>query len=472
MGIWDALRRLTTTAATVPPNTSRETIPPSRPSELVERFGAESGRHAIARKAREMYDRDPRVQGMIRALARDATKGGFTVTVTEGPRAEEAQAVIDALVARLRLKRRMDDFIRMSARDGDLFLECGVSAARQIVELTRKPPLQMVRLSDEFDRFPDPGAAFAWTDAASAAAGSLGREAVTFPEFLMLQARWNHDSEQRYGSPEFAAAVGAWKKVNEGEVDVAIRRKTRAGVVFVHKLVGADEAQIAAYKAANRTDEHFPAKTDYYLNFEGGIDRLEGDGDLGEIGDVEHHIQTMTAASPVPLELVAYGANLNRDVLQEKKRQYDEGIAATQGWAADQIIDPLIERELLLAGILPENVAYTIGWPSKRVLTPQDIQALAGAVNQMRAGGWSDGAVWALIESYLPDELTLDGLFSGPPAPPPAAVAAPAEAEDAEDDAEDNVAEATVPAYLYTETMGAVNRLVGRLEMAVLEDGA
>ena len=409
-----------------------------------------------------MYDRDPRIQGAIRTLARDATKNGFTVTFADGPRAEEAQEIVDALIDRLKVKRRLDDWLRMTMRDGDLFLEPGVSAQRRIVEITRKPVLQMVRLSDEFDRFADPLRAFAWTDQMKAAGGAVGAGAVVFPEFLIIHARWLHDSEQRYGRPEFAAALGAWKRASEGELDVAIRRKTRAGVRYVHTLVGASDADIAAYKASNRQalDTPFPAKADYFLNFEGGITALQGDGELGEIGDIEHHIQTMTAASPVPLELLAYGANLNRDVIQEKKAQYDEGIAAAQGWLEDQIIGPLIERELLLAGILPESVAYSVGWPSKRLLTPQDIQALAAAVTQMRDGGWSDEAIWALIESYLPDDLTLEGLFNAPPAPPDTAD---------NPDTGDDVAETTVPARLYAETIGAVNRLVGRLEMAMEE---
>lgn len=477
MGIIDRIRGLLQTP-TAPPNTSRETVPPARPSELVARFAAESGRHETVRRAREMYARDPRIQGMLRSLARDATKNGFSITVTGGPRAAEAQAAVDALLARLKLKRRLDDWLRMAARDGDLFLELGVSAERQIVEVTRKPTLQMVRLSDEADRFADPERAFAWTDQAAVASGSLGDGAVTFPEFLILHARWNHDTETRYGSPEFAAALGAWKKATEGELDVAVGRKTRSGVRYVHRLVGASEADIAAYKAANRQalDAPFPAKADYFLNFDGGIDTLQGDANLGEIRDIEHHIQTMTAASPVPLELVAYGANLNRDVLQEKKAQYDEGVAATQSWLVDQILEPLIEREWLLRGILPENVAYSIGWPSKRVLAPQDLQALAAAVGQMRSGGWSDGAIWALIEPHLPDDIDAATLFDAEPAQPPVppAAAPPDDDDEAEGDDEDDAlfaAEATVPAALYVETVGAVNRLIGRLEMATLEEG-
>jgi hypothetical protein len=474
MSILDRIKSAFAAPAPVPPNTSRETIPPARPSELIARFTAESGRAELVRRAREMYARDPRIQGMIRTLARDATKNGFTITVENGD--ARAQEAADDLVKRLRLKRKLDDWLRMAARDGDLFLEVGVAADRRIVEVTRKPTLQMARLSDEFDRFADPARAFAWADAAAVASGTIDEKAVFFPEFLILHARWQHDTEQRYGQPEFAAAVGAWKKTTEGELDLAVGRKTRSGVRYVHNLVGASQADIEAYKATNRQalDTPFPAKADLFINFEGGVDTLQGDNNLGEIRDIEHHLQTMTAASPVPLELTAYGANLNRDVLQEKKAQYDEGIAAAQGWLSDQIIEPLLEREWLLAGILPETVEYSIGWPAKRVLAAADLQALAAAVDTMRRGGWSDEAIWALIEHHLPDDMALEMLFDGAPepAPEPALAGQPADAPDEPDEPDepdddaDDVAEAAVPARLYAETMGAVQRLIGRLEMA------
>jgi hypothetical protein len=451
MAITDRLKRLFTTGS-VPDNTSREITPVVRPSATTDLrgrlFGDESGRHEIIRRCRDMYAADPRAEGMLRMMARDATRHGFTLTVAgSDAQSRRAQEIAAAAVRRLKLKTRIEDWVRLGARDGDLYLEPGVGRDMTIVEVTRKPTLGMVRLSDAFDRFPDPARAFAYVDPSAAALGLVDERATYFPQFLMVHARWNHDSESRYGTPEFASARGAWKKLTEGELDLAIRRKTRAGIKYVHSLIGATDADIDAYKTVNEQalNNPFAAAADFFLNFEGGIDVLDGDPHLGEMADIYHHLQTWSAASVVPLELLAYGENLNRDVLGEKRAQYDETLEQVRAWAADEIIAPLIEREWLLAGILPESLEYAVGWPSRKVVSPADLNGLVAAVNAMRTGGWSEDAVWALIEPYVPDEIGRDALFAGPP-PAPAA-----------------------PGLAAAETAGAVNRLLGRLEQAQID---
>ena len=253
---------------------------------------------------------------------------------------------------RLEWNKRLYGWVFANSRDGDLFMELGVSAEMEIVEVTCKPPLQMTRLSDEFDRFADPARAFAWSDQMMTMMGQGADSAVYFPQFLMVHGRWEHDAGSRYGTPEFASAIPAWKKIKEGEIDVAIRRKVRAGVRYVHRIPEADEAQLEAYKEANQEsfDRPYAGVSDFFMNFtDGGIDVLVGDAHLGEIGDVEHHIQTWSAGSSVPLELLAYGANLNRDVLEDKRGQYAETLGHIREWATDELVRPILERQWLLA---------------------------------------------------------------------------------------------------------------------------
>lgn len=450
MAITDRIRRFFS-AEDVPANTSREITPVTRLADLRGQFAADDyGRHAVVRRCREMYASDPRAEGMLRMMSRDVTRSGFSLTVANtdtDKTAALAQTVADAAIARLELKRHLADWLRLGARDGDLFLELGVSADMAVVEVTRKPTLGMTRLSDAFDRFPDPRQAFAWSDPMSAATGMLDDRATYFPQFLVVHARWNHDSESRYGSPEFASARGAWKKLIEGEIDLAIRRKTRAGIKYVHRLIGASPADIEDYKTVNERalTQPFAAAADFFVNFEGGIDVLDGDPHLGEMADIFHHLQTWSAASVVPLELLAFGENLNRDVLEDKKAQYDETLEQVRAWTADEIIAPIIEREWLLHDILPEDVTYNIGWPSRKMLDPAGLAALVGAVNAMRLAGWSDAAIWSLAEPYLPDEITMETLFDGLP-------------------------DAAPDTPVVAEAVGAVNRLIGRLEMATLRD--
>lgn len=375
---------------------------------MATRFQAETERASTVRTCQLMYKTDPRAKGVLRTLARDTMKGGYRLVVSEGLQAEKAQEVADALEKRVKLNKLLRDWVLLSARDGDSFIELGITADGLIAELTRKPSLQMRRNSNDFDRFDDPAHAFVWSDEALFVTGDV----VYFPYFLMVQARWDYDGDGRYGTPEFASANGVWKKVTEGELDIAIRRKTRAGQKYVHKLIGATPADLESYKTENQDalDNPFAAVADFFINFDGGIEVVGGDAQLAEIGDVEHHIQTWSASSPVPLELVAYGSNLNRDVLGEKKAQYDETLDDVRAWTADELIKPIVERQWLLAGILPESLTYEVQWATKRNLTPADMQAVAEAALRFRVLGWPDEKIWQVLSQFLPDGVNTNEL--------------------------------------------------------------
>ena len=74
-----------------------------------------------------MYKTDARAKGVIQTLARDMTRGGFSVSIPEDRSAEE---IATGLAKRLKLSTRLDDWVRLALRDGDTFLEIGVAATR------------------------------------------------------------------------------------------------------------------------------------------------------------------------------------------------------------------------------------------------------------------------------------------------------------------------------------------------------
>lgn len=406
-----------TTAAQNDRDTSLMVQPPDRSmATFLESLTAVGGdRHETIQACRAMYAEDGRAEEILHTLARDATSSGFTVAVTDNPQAQE---VADALIKRTGLTAGLlADYTKMAARDGDLLIELGIDdRAMHIVSLSRKPTLEMIRLSDEFDRFPDPRKAYAWTDRSHARRGKAGPKAIYFPAFAIVHGRWNHDSDSRYGRPEFASSQRAYKRVVEGELDVAIRRKTRAGVRYVHSLPDASPTDIEAYKEVNQEalQKPFAAVADYFISG-GTISLLAGDADLANIGDVEHHIQTWSAASPVPLELLAYGANLNRDVLSDKRAQYEQTLSDTRNWITDQIIRPILERQWLLAGILPDALDYQITWTVAHELTADDLLKLVEAMGKMVELGLDRAAVWALLSGHLPAHITPDVLFGDLP---------------------------------------------------------
>lgn len=377
---------------TAPAAGATTATPPPRPAtpEVVTRLQVEHDRRTVVAECREMYRSDTRAEGVIDAVARDAVKGGFRLKVSNATggaaQARRAQEAAEAMLARLRLAERLDDYLRLTLRDGDSFLEVVVSAAQEIVGLSHKPTLEMHRDSDRFDHFPDPRRAYWWSDAPWSAA-TPSREALWFADWQVVHARWSHDEGSRYGRPLFAAARGAWKRVKEGELDVAIRRKTRAGLKFIHALEGASEADLETYKERNKAilDNPFAAVADFFSSQRTTITAVQGDARLGEIEDVKHHIRTLFIGSPMPMALLGYGEDLNRDVLQKQEEQYRNALESVATWAQEQLVVPLLELQWLLAGILPETLTYSIQWAHKRPVTPQDVREAAEAVTRLKA---------------------------------------------------------------------------------------
>lgn len=385
------------------PTTSDELVKPKAgPSEGLARMEADRDREAVVKTCQRMYDEDPRADGVLHTLARDIVGAGFTVTTGNS----QADEIASALIANLDLGSRLDDWVRLTARDGDSFLEVEVSAAREIVSVTRKPTLEMHRNSNRQDAFDDARYAFWWSDQAYTwnAPTATDKDALWFAEWQIVHARWNHDEGKRYGRPLFRSATGAWKRITEGEHDVATRRKTRAGMKYNHQFpTGTTPQEIERYKQLNADilDSPLAAIQDWFGTAE--IRTVEGDAKVSDIEDILHHIRTWWVASPVPMSLLGYGQDLNRDVLQEQKEQYDEALGEIRPWVEHEIVTPLLELAWLLAGILPETLTVEYHWKAKRVLKPSDLRDIADAALRLRGLGLSDAAIWQLVQQFLPD---------------------------------------------------------------------
>jgi hypothetical protein len=227
-------------------------------------------------------------------------------------------------------------------------------------------------------------------------------DAIWFAAWQIVHARWDHDEGKRYGTPLFGSATGAWKRMVEGERDIAIRRKTRAGIKYNHKFPpGTSPETIKAYRAENKSalDDPWAAAADFFGTTD--IEVVQGDARLAEIADVMHHIRTWWLASPVPMSLLGYGQDLNRDVLEKQKEQYDESIPVLQTWVTDEIVRPLLELEWLLHGIWPANLDYEIQWKRKQTLKPADVAALADAALRLRALNWPEEIVIEILSLFI-----------------------------------------------------------------------
>lgn len=383
-------------------------------NELANRFRADTERKEIIETCRKMYKADPRVKKMHTTLARDLVKGGFVVKCNN----ERARKIATDLQTRLSLNQRCEDYGRLTARDGDSFIEIGVDQAMNITEITRKPTLKMHRMTNDADQFVDPARAF-WLGDSSGYSTAIPKNAIWFAEWQMIHLRWDHDEENRYGTPMMSTATSAYRRVHEGETDVAVRRKTRSGIRYVHVVEGS-QGDIEAYKQVNEQalKSPFAAVVDFFTSKKGTIEVIEGEGSsLEAIGDVLHHIETMGMASDVPLALIGYGGDLNRDVLGEKKAEYEETLDQLREWMTENFIKPLLERQWLLQGILPESVQYSIIWRPRVNITPVLIRDLADALLKLKLLNVPEEDINAILTYFLPgveiDALTAAATAGG-----------------------------------------------------------
>lgn len=369
--------------------------------DVYSRFKVERDRNAVIKDCRAMYDGDPRVEKMHRMYARDLVRGGFVVRVTNN---QQASDIFMALQDRLRLNQSLEDWLRLSMRDGDSFLENTISengSVYQIGSVSRKPTLQMHRNSNSADLFDDPNRAFWMGD--NNFSNEAPKDATWFPEWKIIHARWNHDEESRYGRPMMKSARKQFRYVEDGELNVAVRRKAGGAQIRQHVIEGS-AADVEAYKENNKGAlGKLAAVIDLFSNKQSSFTVHQGDGNIDKIGDVQHHIGTMFTASDVPMELMAYGGDLNRDILGEKKEAYEETLNQGREWATVQIIQPLIEREWLLNGILPADVKYKIVWRKAKSLSPTDLRNLADAASRLRILGVKEETIQLILASYLRD---------------------------------------------------------------------
>lgn len=409
MAITDRITNFLNRAFSRPPVTTADERKPivAEGASILSLFSVERDRNGRVRQSRLIYGDDPRMKGICATLARDVAAGKFQVEVED----EDAAQIAEDLRTRLKMDDRLDDWCRLAFRDGDNFLEMGVTADRQLAVVTRKPTLHMRRNSDNTDRFPDPAHAYWYAE--HEAELQPHAKTVWFAEWQIVHARWAHDEDNRYGSPLMSSGHKVWKKIDQGEMNVAVRRATRSGMRYLH-IVEGGESDVEAYRLRNQAvlGNSLVAQADFFSNKPGGISSIGGDSLVGSIDDIIHHIETWWIESPVPRGLLGYGRDLNRDILQEQKEQYEETLASVKDWAAEQFLKPMFELQWLLAGKVPDLLGYEITWPQKKAIKPEDIVKISQAAQIMRGLGFPEEVINLVVARYLPgiepDMLKID----------------------------------------------------------------
>ena len=103
------------------------------------------------------------------------------------------------------------------------------------------------------------------------------------------------------------------------------------------------------------------------------------------------------------MSLLGYGQDLNRDVLDEQKQQYDLAKEKTAEWVTEQIVAQLIETQWLLKGIWPAALTWSAEWMGKDPMNAVSLAELGKALATLRTTGLlTDETLLRMFSRFVP----------------------------------------------------------------------
>lgn len=375
------------------PGLTIKTSPMLWPYEI---FVLEWERRTLLRDLELLVKRDSRLDRANYVMANAATRGGITVTVgtcRSRKVQKAAQDIIDKLMKNTKLNAHLPAWGRTVLRDGDIFLNIIADmdpngSTAHITRIKNLPAITMERIDDMTDSFPDIKKAFMQID-------PITRQDIQpFPLWSINHMRWKYEPGERYGRSQYYSGREMWKKLKMTEEDMVVRRRTRAVQRRVHVIGNKDnpgtDTEVKKYRSENKLDDPRNARitADYYINGLGDVKNLEGDAHLDHIKDVEYLLENAMIGTGVPLHILGFGRNVNRDVVEDQKRTYKEDCKGIQDLlehgdpGSFSGIRAVFNMALALGGLNPEEIPINVGWAQ---LDDATLSGMTDTVLKLRA---------------------------------------------------------------------------------------
>jgi hypothetical protein len=313
---------------------------------------------------RKMDREDPRVKSIHRRVSRDTVRGGLVMQLAAGN--ETLSRAWIEFERRLELNNieKLKSDARGLVMEGSLPLQWVLDERERLVKAVRMPAETILPNVGANGQFLNVQEAYYQIDVNS------GARRTAFPLWQLTLARFdadNYDDMGALGRPFLDASRAPWKKLRMTEEDLVVRRRTRAPLRLAHTLEGASVAELNDYRSRVEADQK-SVTTDFYLNKKGSVAAIQGDSSLDEIKDVVYLMDSFFSGSPVPKGLMGYTEGLNRDILEDIKRDYYEEIDALQDVLA-YAYEQGFRFQLLLMGVNPDDEQFTLRFAERRTET-------------------------------------------------------------------------------------------------------
>lgn len=320
----------------------------------------------------EMIKSDTRLKRSNSVFASTAVKRGLSIKVTsdvDEALANQAQDIIDELMRNAQINSKLRPWAKSLRKDGELYLNPIIDPKKKmILDIKNLPAITMQRNEDITGRFPDLNDAFRQID-------PISRQILqSFPLFSINHIRNDHESGQLYGNSAYLACRTPWRKLNMTEQDLVVRRRTRAVPRRLHSVGNKDNPgtwdEIDKYKEINKLNnpQNAAVTTDYFGNGLTDVKDLNGDGHLDHIKDIEHLQEVMMIGTGVPLHILGFGRNVNRDIVEDQKKQFEEDTQELRDLLEYGDESPfsglraIFDLSLILQSIDPSLVTINVMW--------------------------------------------------------------------------------------------------------------
>jgi SPP1 gp7 family putative phage head morphogenesis protein len=323
-----------------------------------------------------MIKSDPRLKRANHVFASTAIQRGLNVKIIPSESvdekiAEQAQFIITELLQKTQINSKLTPWARSLTKDGELFLNCIVDpVAKKVLDIKNLPALTMQRNENIQGRFDDLADAFRQIDPVS-------REILNrFPLFAINHIRYDHETGQLYGNSKYLSCRSIFRKLTMTEEDLVVRRRTRAVPRRLHSVGSKDNPgswdDVKTYKEENNLNNPKLAAitSDYFGNGLTSITDLNGDAQLDHIKDIEHLQELLMIGTGVPLHLLGFGRNVNRDIVEDQKAQFEQDTQELRDLleygddSAFSGLRSIFDLALTLQGINPDLVQYNFLWSS------------------------------------------------------------------------------------------------------------
>lgn len=371
--------------AALPREIGYRPTPDRRTIYLYQRMWVEPDFRSRVLDVRDMDQKDGRVKKIHGRMARTAIKGGL---ILRGNPSATIRTRWDQFSRRLNLHRRekLESDARGLVMEGNLPMQWVLTADNKIGAGVRMPSETIKPRVNQNGIFIDPAQAYEQVDFVR------GDTIARFALWQMTLARMtpdNYDDQGCMGRPYLDSARSIWKKLAMTEEDLVLRRRDRAPLRFVHTLEGATGEELEDYEGKLKQREHELSR-DFFLNKKGGVTALQGDSNLDQIADVSYLLDTFFAGSPAPKGLFGYAEGLNRDILEDMKRDYFEEIDSLQD-TLSFVYQMGFHIDLLFSGVDPDAADFQVVFAERNTET---LSQRTDRALKMQALGFPNSLCW------------------------------------------------------------------------------